>query len=742
MNKILKGAILSLLVIMTCLGSLAAMPEASAESALERAAELSGSKNEMLEYCESLVALGFPRDYAEGLTLLHAEHPSWTFTPLMISELNTTYTWSYIMYKEGESAPRRNLVSPNPEYAPYRSSSDKGLYDSGWYQASNEAVAYFMDPRNFMNEKDIFQFRNLKYNESNASLSAIEEVLKGSFMSGAKLSNGKTYAEYLLEIGRELDVDPIQLASRLRCEQGVRGGSPLISGACGDQLAYYYANKVQWEDGKQVLTPSKGYTQSELKSYNGLYNYYNIGACGNGNFAIYLSAIKEAEKGSSSMAEAWGGSGAWDTDWKAIYGGALQLKNAYTDNYQNTVYLQKFNVDPRASRNFWGQYMQNISAARSESRTLYKSAVDSGLLELPYNFLIPVYSGMPEECPDPASKPVIKEELGSGSVGFESHPDIEGIVGGSVVESGDLIFSFGGCDRFEGSAAPYKTYGSAEVTLPPTESDMAPEVGLKPTDAENESNGEGEQIPNGLLIAGIIIICLLIIAVLVAPRIGMAIKRKQSDGGYSATYTQKNISSIVAIVTIPLVCFAIYALIWMSMTLVSNIRGTDSEGLHHTKDPDEYMQLHGIADIEGAKAVIGDLLPEALPEDGEIRVEYAYTAREIEGGYAFDIYLSLRFDGAMALDSYLRSLGVADEKREFEYAKGFKDASPDGEYAYIVDGELISELYMKKLIFNYETCEVVYTVSAISEGAEVRASELTPRFCKRFGIKPSPAGLQ
>jgi hypothetical protein len=114
--------------------------------------------------------------------------------------------------------------------------------------------------------------------------------------------------------------------------------------------------------------------------------------------------MNRAVEGSPEKADDWGGSPAWDTCWKSIWGGSYMLKKNYIDRYQSTLYLQKFNVDGRAAdRNFWGQYMQNISGAMTESRTLYAAFASVGALDSACSFLIPVYDQMPTElCADPA----------------------------------------------------------------------------------------------------------------------------------------------------------------------------------------------------------------------------------------------------------------------------------------------------------------------------------------------------
>lgn len=351
-------------------------------------------------YTQALLDKGFPLSYAQKLTELHYLHPAWEFDPLPITEMKAQYTWEYVLGKETEN-PKTNLIHKSDRYLPYRHATNTELYDSGWYQASAQTVAYFMDPENFLNEKDVFMFQDLMYADT-VSQEVVERALDGTFMENAVLYDDVTYAAYLIEVGKALNVDPLHLAARLRQEQGTTGNSPLIKGSCGDKLWYYYENQIQNEDGKNILAPTSGHTQDELLAYNGLYNYFNIGAAGTGYFAIYLGAMKEAQKGTAEMAEAWGGSSAWDTPAKAIYGGAYKLTNKYVGDYQNTLYLQKFNVDPRSSRNFWGQYMQNVGAAVSEARTMFNSLYALDCLDLPYHFLIPIYEGKPESNPDPA----------------------------------------------------------------------------------------------------------------------------------------------------------------------------------------------------------------------------------------------------------------------------------------------------------------------------------------------------
>lgn len=353
-------------------------------------------------YYQSLLAAGFPEEYAYPLTELHLLHPEWNFTPLLITEGNSRYTWDYVIEQETKDADT-NLISGMDDYRAYRHPTNQETYDSGYYQASKAAVEYFMDPRNFLNETDIFQFYDLSATEA-IGVEEVEAVLFGTFMADATLENGKTFAEYFIEVGNELGINPVYLAVKARQEQGVAGTSPVLDGECGTLLAQYYANGTQTsESGNKVLAPTEGYTSEELLALNGYYNLFNIKASGNGLFAIYHNAMKRAIEGSADMAEIWG-SPSWDTLWKSLYGGSYTIKTSFIDRYQNTIYLQKFNVDSRASdRNFWGQYMQNVAGSLTESRTLFSALASTDVLDGPCTFLIPVYAEMPDKaCVDPA----------------------------------------------------------------------------------------------------------------------------------------------------------------------------------------------------------------------------------------------------------------------------------------------------------------------------------------------------
>ncbi len=411
-------------------------------------------------YYESLLEAGFPQDYALALTELHLLHPTWTFRPLLITEIDSRYTWEYVIDRE-TAEEDINLISKSNTYQAYWHETNRNEPETGYYQPSRATVEYFMDPRNFLSEADIFQFFDLVAAGSDSAdmQAAVSAVLSGTFMENATLENGDTYAAYFCRLGRELGIDPVYLAVKVRQEQGVAGTSPIISGTCGSLLNDYYQNQTQTTDsGKAILPPSDGYTEAELLALNGYYNYFNINATGTGVFEIYEKAMKRAKTGTAAMSDVWD-SPSWDRRWKALYGGAYFLKNSYIDSYQSTIYLQKFNVDARSGSTFSKQYMQSIFGAMSEGRLLYQSLAAIDVLDENYSFLIPVYEKMPAEAAsDPANgtcartatagyRYTLQNELTSpdrlSATGGAIYTGIEAVQGTNLKLSGSAAHSYG-----------------------------------------------------------------------------------------------------------------------------------------------------------------------------------------------------------------------------------------------------------------------------------------------------------
>ncbi len=139
-----------------------------------------------------LSAQGFPESYKDGLRQIHAQYPNWTFTAV-----KTGLDWNTVIQNEGVLG--RNLVHTN-SISSYKSLAD-GAYnwDSGtwtgfdgstWVAASTEIISYYMDPRNFLDEVNIFQFLDQSYNASLHTKEGLQSMLKGTFMEGSVKNGG------------------------------------------------------------------------------------------------------------------------------------------------------------------------------------------------------------------------------------------------------------------------------------------------------------------------------------------------------------------------------------------------------------------------------------------------------------------------------------------------------------------------------------------------------------------------
>lgn len=346
------------------------------------------------DYKQYLRNKGFPETYVTRLADLHVQHPQWIFEPLMVTNINSSFTWDYVVYNEiwGPSGGEdNNLIDSSSSYSAYW--LKYGSYDSGKCPVSEATLKFFMDPRNFLNEKRIFMFKELAYpaGTDTCTVESVNQVFNGTFMHNAVVPGSDnpqrlTYAQVVYSTSIAAGVDPMFVASRLRQEKGVDGNTkPLLNGKCGNKLWEYYDN---WTDGA-----NGSHSYSELTSYNGYYNYFNIEASGNGYFNIYLNAMKEAKNAG------------WNTHMKALTGGIPKVKQKYIDQYQNTLYLQKFNIDPRSGRMFWGQYMQTVYAVHDEAYSTFKGYLAYDLTDKAFTFSIPVFSGMPSTPQkDPGSK--------------------------------------------------------------------------------------------------------------------------------------------------------------------------------------------------------------------------------------------------------------------------------------------------------------------------------------------------
>lgn len=308
----------------------------------------------------------FPASYKPQLRRLHSLYPKWKFVAF-----ETGIDWDEAVKQE--QAYDRSLfplscsdIYKSKEIGDYN--YDRGSYiqkDGGFVTANKAAVAYYMDPRNFLDAASIFQFESLEYSDE-FDEDAVEFVLKGSYMSNTKISyldsNGKTvktskkYSTAICEAGKKNNVNPCYLASKIINEVGLSGSASVFG---------------------------------SNKNYPGIYNFYNVGAS-DGKGAIERG-LKWASTGTTY-------SRPWNTPMKSITGGAEFIAESYIAEGQFTPYLQKFNVNPKAGYRIYDhQYMTNVCGAVIQAYSSYQSYKSSNLLGNSFVFSIPVFNNMDDE---------------------------------------------------------------------------------------------------------------------------------------------------------------------------------------------------------------------------------------------------------------------------------------------------------------------------------------------------------
>lgn len=309
---------------------------------------------------------GFPDSYKDALRALHARYPKWVF---VADHLN--YTWDEAL--KGQSVVGRSLITKNAISS--WKSLDKGSYnwDTGtwytfdggaWCAASTELVAYYMDPRNFLNDTYIWMFEKLSFQSDFHTIDKLENILKGTFMEAGKntVINDETkassnYADIIMIAAEKSGVNPYHLAASILVEIGNKGTSGSISGT--------------------------------VSGYEGYYNYYNWGAYAHDGRTPIQNGLLYAAGGDGTGSDMR----PWNTRYKAIIGGAIKLGLSYINIGQDTLYYKKFDY---VGEPYTHQYMSHIRAPEIEAQKTAKAYTDDVKQNTSIVFKIPVYKDMPQ----------------------------------------------------------------------------------------------------------------------------------------------------------------------------------------------------------------------------------------------------------------------------------------------------------------------------------------------------------
>lgn len=272
----------------------------------------------------------------EQIQQLKTKHPNWSFKILY-----TDIDWNEAIGKEylGHGSSPKNLVpkTHNSSWICNICGVDKAYDNGSWRCASKSGIEYMMDPRNSINEADIFQFEELTSTGSDVNI--VKKMTNGTFLQGRE--------QEITNIANTKGVNAYYIVARLIQEQG-KSGSELISGKTG------------------------------------YYNAFNFGASGSTSEQVIANGLAYAKKKG------------WDTLEKSISGGVDLIANEYIKIGQNTLYFQKFNVTKKST--FAHQYQQNLFAAKTESATLRNTYLDIESYDSKHTFIIPVFKNMPSKA--------------------------------------------------------------------------------------------------------------------------------------------------------------------------------------------------------------------------------------------------------------------------------------------------------------------------------------------------------
>ena len=350
---------------------------------------------------DNLRAQGFSESYIEDLAALQKAHPNWKF----------------VAFKTGidfDDAVKGELAgTPTTE----------------------TNLRAYLDPRNWLNEKYIFQFESIRKSDAVQSVSSVNAILKNTWMANSKINyfdtqgisktvtEVNTYADAMIKASNYTNMSANYIAAKIRQENG--GATYSATAVCGTrppfQGMFNYFNigayttamdGLAWAAGflkankdtvlydgtnataSPIVTVSNGQRMTYVKEDGEYYRVTLYNELGNGKYDdketgyILKSDVNTTYMGNYGRP--------WTDPNKAIYYGAKYIANGYL-TYQYTMYLQKFNVNAQSGNLYRHEYMTNVSGAASEGYHLYSGYSNAGLLNSAHTFYIPVFNNMPND---------------------------------------------------------------------------------------------------------------------------------------------------------------------------------------------------------------------------------------------------------------------------------------------------------------------------------------------------------
>lgn len=350
---------------------------------------------------DNLRAQGFSESYIEDLAALQKAHPNWKF----------------VAFKTGidfDDAVKGELAgTPTTE----------------------TNLRAYLDPRNWLNEKYIFQFESIKKSDAVQSVSSVNAILKNTWMANSKINyfdtqgisktvtEVNTYADAMIKASNYTNMSANYIAAKIRQENG--GATYSATAVCGTrppfQGIFNYFNigayttamdGLAWAAGflkankdtvlydgtnataSPIVTVSNGQRMTYVKEDGEYYRVTLYNELGNGKYEDRETGYILKSDANTTYMGNYGRP--WTDPNKAIYYGAKYIANGYL-TYQYTMYLQKFNVNAQSGNLYRHEYMTNVSGAASEGYHLYSGYSNAGLLNSAHTFYIPVFNNMPND---------------------------------------------------------------------------------------------------------------------------------------------------------------------------------------------------------------------------------------------------------------------------------------------------------------------------------------------------------
>ena len=344
MKKILK---MFLIINLICIMIISLIPNfVRAEQTIEKSSVIANKDEAAWKQIKTLIEA------------LKKSHPNWNF-----KVLKTDLDWEDVI--KGETKTHKNNVVYKAARYKYKWLCDCESHAGNWYCASAEAVEYMMDPRNSINETDVFQFMNLTYDDDidvKKYKKSVKDMLEDTFLDDKNIDK---YVDAIVDQCKKSNVNPCYIPVKIIQEQGIHGGATF-----------------------------KMYNEDDKKYY---YNIFNINA-------TLTSTMKNALSYSVKHG--------LDTIEKCLRDGIEFLANGYLLAGQDTMYFEKFDViGTKQGQLYNHQYAQDIMYAQYQGDSLRKALKDIDAIDCSYTFTIPLYNNMPElRCARPAIEKTADEE--------------------------------------------------------------------------------------------------------------------------------------------------------------------------------------------------------------------------------------------------------------------------------------------------------------------------------------------